>query len=103
MNNVIQELLNIEKRALETVKDARELDENFEKAVDDSVEAIKKDIDEKVEQRIESISSFEKNEADKTIGKLTSEISAQKKQLSDKDFQNHDKWVEKIFNDIISI
>lgn len=103
MDNIIQQLINIENRAQKVVKDAKELEVNFDKVVSDSVEDMRKDIAQKAEARIESVDSFEREDADKRIEKIKSTISSEKEKLLKKEADNHTVWVDKIFNEITGI
>jgi DNA anti-recombination protein RmuC len=103
MDDIIQKLINIENHAQSVVKDAKELEVNFDKVVSDSVTDIKKDIEKRVEKRVECIEGFERTDADKRIEELNSTVSAEKEKLLQKEKDNHAQWVDKIFNEIVSI
>lgn len=99
--DIIQQLINIEKKAQNVIVDADELEKNFEKDIGESVKQLKKDFEAKVVERIESIGEFEKIDADKRIEAIRKSVDIEKAKLAQKEQDNHDAWVEKIFNDII--
>lgn len=103
MDNIIQQLINIEARAQDVVRGSKEFEADFENMVGKSIDNMKSSISQKAEQRMADVDSFESGDADKRIDSIKRAMSAEKEKLVQKEKENHTAWVDRIFNEIISI
>jgi vacuolar-type H+-ATPase subunit H len=101
MEDLIMKIIDIESRAQEIIKDAKEANQNLEANVAKETLKLHKDIEHRAQIKSESIKQIEDNEAEDKIKLIRDDteknIAALEKRYNDK----KNEWVDKIVNNII--
>lgn len=101
MEDLIMKIIDIEDRAKELIKDAREADRELEARLESETKTLEKDIVRKVEIKRETLKKMEDEDADRKIKEINSEAERQIESLNAKYAENKDKWVNEIVGNII--
>jgi vacuolar-type H+-ATPase subunit H len=101
MEDLIMKIIDIEGRAQEIIKDAKEANQNLEANVAKETVKLHEDIEHRAQIKSESIKQIEDNEAEDKIKLIRDDteknIAALEKRYNDK----KNEWVDKIVNNII--
>lgn len=101
MEDLVMKIFDIEDRAQEVIRDAREADEKLESRFQNEAEKLEADIVRRVEIKRETLKKLENEDADKKIEEINSETDKQIAALENKYKENKDKWVSGIVENII--
>lgn len=101
MEELIMKIIDIEERAQEIIKDAKDADRNLEADIAKETEKLHKDIEHKAQIKSESIKETEDTEAEEKIKAIRSNTEKNIAQLEKKYNDNKAVWVDKIVNNII--
>lgn len=101
MEDLIMKIIDIEDRAKELIKDAREADGELENRLMNDTKKLEKDIVRKAEVKRETLKKIEDADADRKIEEINSEAERQIESLNAKYAENKDKWVQEIVGNIV--
>ncbi len=94
-------IIDIEERAQEIVRDAKEADKNLEADVERETQKLQSDIKRKALAKGDTIRSIEDEEAEKRIKEIREQSEKNIAALKQKYNANKDKWVDTIVSNII--
>ena len=94
-------IIDIEDRAQEVIRDAKNADKELDKRVKDESQKLREDIEKKVEEKNVTIKHIEEEEADRKIEQINADTERHLSELREKYERNKDKWVKNIVSDII--
>lgn len=101
MNEIVNKILELEKRAESLVSETKKDEKMLEKELDNKISKLEKSIEREAQQKIEDAVRKEEEQAKAQIDKIE-KAGAEKKKALDKTFaENRDKWTERIFRSII--
>lgn len=101
MEDLIMKIIDIEDRAQELIKDAKEADRELEERLENETKKLEKDIVRKAEVKRETLKQIENEDADRKIEEINSDAERQIESLNAKYIENKDKWVDEIVGNII--
>ncbi len=101
MEELIMQIIDIENRAQEVIKDAKQADAKLEERIDDETQKLHTNIVRRMEAKSASIRQMEEEEAEKKIGAIKADAKKQISALEEKYRQSKDKWVNSIVENII--
>lgn len=101
MEDLIMKIIDIEDRAQELIKDAKEADRELEERLENETKKLEKDIVRKAEVKRETLKQIENEDADRKIEEINCEVEKQIESLNAKYIENKDKWVDEIVGNII--
>lgn len=101
MEDLIMKIIDIEDRAQELIKDAKEADRELEERLENETKKLEKDIVRKAEVKRETLKQIENEDADRKIAEINSDAERQIESLNAKYIENKDKWVDEIVGNII--
>lgn len=101
MEELIGEILNIENRAQEVIRDAREAKKELDERVAlDSIK-IQNDIEKQAREKNEAIRDMENSETEKRLAQINEQTDKAMSALEEKYSQNKEQWVNKIVSGVI--
>lgn len=101
MEDLILKIIDIEDRAQEVIKDAKQANNTLDQDIADETRKLHRSIQNRAVAKSESIKETELKEADEKCEKLRTESQAQTAALMAKYKENKDAWVNKIVENII--
>lgn len=101
MDELIMKIIDIEDRAQEVIKDAKQADAQLEQSIAGESKKIGRDISNRAHIRSAKMEAFENDEAEKKCEEIRTVMEKQLKKLDERYEQNKDKWIESIVNNII--
>ncbi len=101
MEDLILKIIDIEDRAQEVIKDAKQANKTLDQDIADETRKLRQSIQNKAIAKSESIKETELKEADEKCEKIRAESKKQIEALEKKYSENKDSWVNKIVENII--
>ena len=101
MEDLILKLIDIEDRAQEVIKDAREADKQLEQNIADETDRLHTDIEHQAVIKSEALKKLELDNADEKCEAIKSKLQKQLDTLSAKYAENKDVWINNILQNII--
>lgn len=101
MEDLIMKIIDIEARAQQIIKDAKEADENIEADIEKESESLRRDIENKAAAKAETIRQTENHEADKEIEKIREKTKSDISELEKKLSGMKEEWVDAIVKNIV--
>ncbi len=101
MEDLILKIIDIEDRAQEVIRDAREADMELGNRLETETKKLEKDIVSRMEKKKVEVKRVEDEDADKKIKSINAGIEEQIKSLNEKFGENKDRWVDAIVGNII--
>ncbi len=101
MEDLILKIIDIEDRAQEVIKDAKQANKTLDQDIADETRKLRQSIQNKAIAKSESIKETELKEADEKGEKIRAESKKQIEALEKKYSENKDSWVNKIVENII--
>ena len=102
MEEIIQQIIDIEKKAQELVKAAEEQKEHFSENMGKDIDRLRREIAERVKAKDAKISELEEQYAEEKIEALKQQYAQAEQKLLEKAAENKDAWIEHIYNAVIS-
>ena len=101
MEDLIMKIIDIEARAQQIIKDAKEADENIDADIEKESESLRRDIENKAAAKAETIRQTENHEADKEIEKIREKTRSDISELEKKLSGMKEAWVDDIVKNIV--
>lgn len=101
MEDLIMKIIDIEDRAQEVIKDAKQADSELETRVKDEIQKLQSDIVRKMEAKNVTLKNMENEDANKKIEAINVNMERHLSELENKYNENKDKWVNEIVENII--
>ncbi len=101
MDDIIMKIIDIEEKAQEIIKDAREANENLEKNVQAETEKLHQDIERRAQIKGETVRDIEMGDAEERIKKIRRETEKGIADLEARYKEKKPEWVGKIVGNII--
>ena len=103
MEDVIKQILEMEKKAHDGVEDAREKQAHLEEEVEQTVQKLKQEWATKTNEKIEALRAQEAAVTQEKLAQLEESTRAQQEKLDRLYQENEKKWVDMLFQDIFTI
>lgn len=100
MEDVIKQILDMEKKAHDVVETAREQQSHLEEDVERAVQELKQNWTEKMNQKIETLRAQEKEMTQEKLTQIETDTKVQLEKLEQLYRNNEKKWVDMLFEDI---
>lgn len=101
MEDLIMKIIDIEAKAQQIIKDAKEADENLDADIAKESESLRLDIENKAAAKAETIRQTETNEAEKEIEKIREKTRSDISELERKLGSMKENWVDAIVKNIV--
>lgn len=101
MEDLILKIIDIEEKAQEVIKEAKQADAELENRIKTETHKLETDITRKMEAKNVFLKQMENENADKKIESITAETEKHLSELDKKYESNKDKWVNTIVENII--
>ena len=101
MEDLILKIIDIEDRAQEVIKDAKQANKTLDQDIDDETRKLHRTIQNKAIDKSESLKETELKEADEKCESIRAESKKQIAALEKKYSENKDVWINKIVENII--
>ena len=101
MEDLIMKIIDIEAKAQQIIKDAKEADENLDADIAKESESLRLDIENKAAAKAETIRQTETNEAEKEIAKIREKTRSDISELERKLGSMKENWVDAIVKNIV--
>lgn len=100
MEDVIKQILDMEKKAHDVVETAREQQSHLEEDVEQAVQELKQNWTEKMNQKIETLRAQESEMTQEKLTQIETDTKVQLEKLEQLYRNNEKKWVDMLFEDI---
>lgn len=101
MDDLIMKIIDIEEKAQEIIKDAKEADKNFEKNIRTETEKLHEDIEQRAKIKSEAVRNIENGDADERIKQIRTETEKGIADLEERYKKMKPEWVNQIVSNII--
>ncbi len=101
MDDLIMKIMDIESRAQEIIRDAREADANLEADIKKESEELHRDIERRAEAKTETIRRIEDTDAEKKISEIREKTKSDIALLEKKCTEKKEAWVNEIVENIV--
>ncbi len=102
MEDMIKQILDMEKKAHDIVEAAREKQNHLDEDVESAVQELKQDWTVKMDKKLEMLRAQEAEIAQDKLAQIESNTKAQLKKLERLYQENEKKWVDMLFEDIFT-
>ena len=102
MDELVRKILNIENKANRMIEDEKQRLSDLSKDVEEILDVKRNEMEEKSRLRIDRLTESESEDEARRIAKLEAEFLENTEKLTKTIEQNKEKWVDEIFNRIIS-
>lgn len=101
MEDLILKIIDIEDRAQEIIKDAKQADKSLDKNIEDETKKLRRGIRNRAVEKCEALKEAELKDADERCEAIKNRTQQQIDGLNKKYQDNKNIWIDKIVNNII--